>query len=1333
MAQYDVVWSAPLSGGASSIAVGDCVVRDSTGQYLIASGVNRASYGRAYGIATTAGDTSNPSVEIVVTGIVDESVTGLGTGTASWVRVSSDGVLERCTPDEGDDVVGWCETDGTMHCCFGVLSPATSGTSSLTSVSRGESGVAYECASMTSGSGVLTLASSTLGKTAFTSGDVGKAIQVTGAGTSGADLYTTIASYSSATSVTLTASAATTVSAQTAIWYPDGADDTTALQAILDATTADNADVWLPDAVYVISSPITTSSANHLRSLRGSGSTQTRIVPSGTSLSGHMIEVSATLRGFRMVGLGWKHVGVATSKTAPITNVAITSNVVTLTCANTFTAGDRVMVTMMTGQTYLNDQILTVATASATQFTAAFTHANVASTADTGFAFLDHACVAIERTSVAAYDVSFEDCVFMRAPGMGLSIPGAVGARLERCVALRNGGHGLAFHNYGSLASVAPSESGCLASGNYLAGSYYANCKGGAIEGCKGDRNGANFYVTGCYGLAFSGCESESALNRTTAAPAEHFRIRGGEGVSLLGCYATVGSGDTPAGNAHIKFTDSGNRHRAVGCVSAGSPQYAFSISSGVTSTTVDEHAFVSPLVGTEWSDSGTNSAIKLGGVYQTTVQALSTRGFSVGTTPATTGGLRLEASGSIKGRNAGNTADIAMLALDGANGLVLGDIANASTADVKALGAVALNANTAKAQITTAGTWAIGTTPATAGAVGLENNTAVNFRSAANDANYNLIKSDGSNGITVGATTSVGQVDVKSSSAVVLTASAYPLTLGSGYVSLSTTPSTTGALRLANNVGAYFRNAANSADILLIGSDSSNGITIGNTSTAGQVDVKSTSACVLTASTYKLTVGTSYVSLGTTPAASGAIRLENNVGIFYRKASNAADINMIASDTSDNITIGAVTGVTQIDVKSVTSIALTTGKVTIPGGSAALAMSNTPATAGTIRLSNTDAINFRNGANNADLNLIKSDSINRVTIGDASGGGVVLSPSSLSIGATPATTGALRLTNATGIYQRNAGNSADVGLITMDSSNAIVVGDVTNAATLDVKALGNLTFFANLAKLQLTTGGGLGIGTTPATAGALRLESGAAIDFRNQANNANLNLIKSDTSNNVKVGDTSGVNDLQLQSSGDIILSANSQTLTIDNAGSLQLKDGFAATYASGYANVAAVSGLLKTVDPASNTLGMGSVCKALSSDFTTTNATATSTNLTFAVTDSDIWLITFWLVWQTTDSNGQNFAIAAPSGATIECIGKGNATSATTWRYARVTAINTLTTVNYANFSPQLTPLYGFARVKMSGTSGSITIQGANVTAGQTLTIKAGSYIDAKRVVEV
>ena len=76
----------------------------------------------------------------------------------------------------------------------------------------------------------------------------------------------------------------------------------------------------------------------------------------------------------------------ATSFTANITQVSLTSNVVTVTCANGFNANTQAICTGLTGATFLNGQTLVIATASPTQFTAPFVHGNYGPTADSGTA-----------------------------------------------------------------------------------------------------------------------------------------------------------------------------------------------------------------------------------------------------------------------------------------------------------------------------------------------------------------------------------------------------------------------------------------------------------------------------------------------------------------------------------------------------------------------------------------------------------------------------------------------------------------------------------------------------------------------------------------------------------------------------------------------------------------------------------------------------------------------------------------------------------------------------------------------------------------------------------
>jgi hypothetical protein len=71
---------------------------------------------------------------------------------------------------------------------------------------------------------------------------------------------------------------------------------------------------------------------------------------------------------------------------ATITSVSLTSNVVTVTCSNTLSVGQQITFAGLTTATFLNGQTVTIASASGTQFTANFTHANATSHSDTGTA-----------------------------------------------------------------------------------------------------------------------------------------------------------------------------------------------------------------------------------------------------------------------------------------------------------------------------------------------------------------------------------------------------------------------------------------------------------------------------------------------------------------------------------------------------------------------------------------------------------------------------------------------------------------------------------------------------------------------------------------------------------------------------------------------------------------------------------------------------------------------------------------------------------------------------------------------------------------------------------
>lgn len=88
---------------------------------------------------------------------------------------------------------------------------------------------------------------------------------------------------------------------------------------------------------------------------------------------------------------------------ATITNLSLTTNVVTITAANHYTAGDVVVLTGLTTNPSLNGSsgIVSATGLSASSFQFALTHANIASAAETGIAYLGNFCQIGAITNVA--------------------------------------------------------------------------------------------------------------------------------------------------------------------------------------------------------------------------------------------------------------------------------------------------------------------------------------------------------------------------------------------------------------------------------------------------------------------------------------------------------------------------------------------------------------------------------------------------------------------------------------------------------------------------------------------------------------------------------------------------------------------------------------------------------------------------------------------------------------------------------------------------------------------------------------------------------------------
>lgn len=139
--------------------------------------------------------------------------------------------------------------------------------------------------------------------------------------------------------------------------------------------------------------------------------------------------------------------------------------------------------------------------------------------------------------------------------------------------------------------------------------------------------------------------------------------------------------------------------------------------------------------------------------------------------------------------------------------------------------------------------------------------------------------------------------------------------------------------------------------------------------------------------------------------------------------------------------------------------------------------------------------------------------------------------------------------------------------------------------------------------------------------------------------------------------------------------------------------------------------------------------VALRLSSNFTTTSNSAQPTLLTFDIEANEVWIVDVQLTAQCSSTGGVKYAVAAPTGATIEGWVDSSGAAITTLVYQRLTAISTLTTT--AMHTVATTPGGDKLRFTITNgsTAGSVTIQAASGTNTQTTTIFSGSSLVARR----
>lgn len=1067
-----------------------------TGKVLRVTGSSTADYG--------AVDLANSSA---VTGILStenqaaQSMGGDISGTTSSATV---------TKIQNTTVLSGTPLDGYSLVYDGINSRWTpknlGGFTTVTNSNIGLTGVALQAGSISSSSSTLTL-TGVAATSLFTPSDVGKTIQVIGAGVSGADLYTTIATFVSSTSVTLNTTASTTISHRTVIWYPSGQDDTTAIQSAINNTTENSGTVYLPAGVYVISSALTSS--QHLKKIVGDGMNQTYIVASSTSLTGDMLSFDSNARGITVADLSLKHAGLATTTTsATITAWSVSSNVATLTASNNYVAGQIVAISGFVGTgAFLNDTFSTVSATglSSSQFQISITHAD-GSGSDTGVAHLDYNGVAFSIGSNTLVYANMDKVQVINAPGNGIKLASSIVSKITGCVALNCKGHGFAIYNSQNVGSTSTIFESCYANSNNEAGYYIHTANYCLLSSTAADSNGVSYYIFNGKGVSLNGCGSEATLNKNAAFPGYHYYMHGGQGNVLNACYGSANSGIANTAGTYLVFDNTASRSTAINMVFAGSsnlPTNAFSIASGCIDITVWEPYFNNNAT-TAWTNSGTTSTIYYDGAYHTIVNFNANLSLGSGTV-ATTGSIRdANATTIVAARNAGNSANIGVLSTDASDNVSVGDGTNNANATLNAksgstvqLQVATTNVLSATSSLITAAQGiALGTgTVSTTGALRAPNATTILLaRNAANGADIGLVGTTGTNSMTVGDGVNVNNINLNVPSAALVqmqtagnnaiaitlrsagtTQMQFASTVTAVNINQASTSAGSGALMTVQAQGAT--GASNNGASLALSSGTSGSATVGNvlvqTGGTTRITVSPTSVTLQSLSTGVVHADSSGVLTSSTivdadVSASAAIavsKLANGTaGQFLIENSGATAptwvsiSNDISASTSTvgALTVNAITGGVSSVLTVTNPIALTTGTV---------------ATTGNIRGPNaTTIISVRDSGNTKNISLIGSTSGGSVVIGDG----------------TNATNINLSVPSANLIQFQAAGNNAivytlrDTGTTTQQFASGVTSANITQANL----ATNNVTAATMTIQAQNETG-------TTSTGGALALTSG--------------------------------------------------------------------------------------------------------------------------------------------------------------------------------------------------------------------------------------------------
>lgn len=424
--------------------------------------------------------------------------------------------------------------------------------------------------------------------------------------------------------------------------------------------------------------------------------------------------------------------------------------------------------------------------------------------------------------------------------------------------------------------------------------------------------------VTNANGLKWGDTGYSAGNDYTTSSGSFHrFSFGSTNSITLGDAFASIGTNPAtlgtirlPAGAADVivRVEDGGSNNKRILATSNTNDLYVGS-NVGLTTagqfTTVNIFPSNSVAIGTGSTTLFYGTSITGAHIWQGVLN-FGSSGYS------TTGSVRFRNTDSIKGRNAGNSADAVLLDWDASNNVTVGDGTNAS--NVISAAATKVFSRIAGTDYLEVGSGFVGIgggTLATAGVARVKNTFTLQGRNAANSANASLVDWTSGNNIVVGEATNVANTILAAATTT------FPgrvgdtdyLEVGSGYVGLGGgTLATAGTVRIKNAWTLQGRNAAGSANATLINWNSSNNLLVGEATSVSNMVLQASTGIALgrIAGTDYLSVGSGFVETGGgTVATAGVERVKNTYTLQGRNAANSANAVLINWDSSNNLTMG--------------------------------------------------------------------------------------------------------------------------------------------------------------------------------------------------------------------------------------------------------------------------------------------------------------------------------------------------------------------------------------------------------------------------------------------